>query len=417
MLELFAVRGQLAITVAIHATLAASTWAASLLAAEGARRSQSQPEWATAAADWWARTRILAPLTTATGLLVAAQVGIFWRNALEVAGGALVLPLVVAVVGSLARAAVVWRSPSVSVAGAGLAVGAGASSGVSALLGLAWLAHPAGASVAVEGTLQASAISAFVSASGWMRVAHVGLAATALGATFFALGAARRKQSRSLGLATRTALAAVTLQMFVGAATVRSVGQHEPVKLAAMAAQWEDRASAPVQIGAWPFDFGEQTRPGLALDGLLSTWVHGSADATVEGLLATPMEGRPPIAAMHVSIQMKVFLGLFAWLTLLGATLGGARGRHPRWLLALTTTPSLSVVWLVGWFVAEMGRSPWTIRGVLRVGKAAWTPYGMAPTAVIPILAALVLAVVALRRCRGLSISTDAPEPDATGNV
>jgi len=414
MLELFAVRGQLAVSVLVHVTLAAAAWIATVLAAERARTAQGPASIRSQVMqDRWDRVRILVPITAVSGFLIAAQICIFWQSALSVAGATLIVPLVCAILASIGRAVWVYRTPTPTMAATRGAALLGTLSGVASLTALAWLSHPAGAEIAHEGSLTASAFAAFTSPHGWMRVASTGLAATTLGATFFAAGAARREHDFGLSTTVRTALLALSLQAVVGLATLRSIAQFEPVKLAAMAAQWDDRPNAPMQVGAWPYDFGEKTNPGKRLPVSLSTLVHGDSSAVVQGLLATPMEDRPPVAALYISIQVKVLTSLLAWLVLLGGTVQVARGKRPRRLLAWVATPLVLFNWTLGWLIAEVGRSPWTIRGALRVGQATWLPYGMTPTALLWCIAAVTLAVVAYRSCRRLDPEPDAPEPSS----
>ena len=403
MLELFAVRGQLAVSILVHASLAATTWTASLLAVEAARRASGAPDWLGTADDARARVRVLAPITAVSGLLVVAQLGIFWRAAFEVGGATLGLPLAVAVAASVVRAIVVRRASHPSAVTDYGVVGLGTLSGTAALAALAWLAHPAGADIIAEGQLTASPLAAFWASSGWMRVLHTGLAAVTLGGALLAGGAMRRGHGSMGQLALRAAFLATTLQAVVGVATTRSVAHHEPVKVAAMAAQWNDRTRAPFQLGAWPYDFGEQTRPGVQIPSAMSLLIHGDADAPVEGLLATHMENRPPVAGVYLVTQVKLVAGLLAWVALLVATLRARGPVLPRRLVGWFIVPTTFVTWTLGWLVAELGRSPWTIRGALRVGLATWTPYGMAPTALLWTAAAIGLAVVAGVRCRRLT--------------
>jgi cytochrome d ubiquinol oxidase subunit I len=418
MLELFAVRGQLAVSVFAHATLSAITWSATVLAAAGARRAGASPEHSAAAQDWWDRARALSPATTATGVLVVAQVLVFWSEVFAVAGATLWIPLVVASLADIGRTVLLARHTALP--RSALPLGTAASgwlAGAAALLGLAWLAHPHGADIAAERALTASPLAAVASGAGWLRVLHVSLGSLALGTTLFAAGAARRGQSSHAALAARGLLAVLTLQALVGATTVRSVGHHEPVKLAAMVAQWEDRSPAPLEVASWPYDFGEKSEPGVELPSVLSAWIHGTTDAKVEGLLSSPMENRPPVAALYVAFQAKLVLAALAWLAALGTVGVQARGGAGRWSLTLGTTPAIALLWVAGWLVAELGRSPWTIRGALRIGDALWLPYGMAPTAALWVAAVLGICGVAGWRIRRLESGRGSSEPTPSGNV
>ena len=406
MLELFAVRGQMALPFFLHATLAASTWVASLHASNQLGSSPGP-----AAPPAWRRVQLLAPITAVSGLLIAAQLGIFWRNAFAAGGATLLLPTLVALLTALGAGATSRSSRVPPLQGARVAAMLTAVSGACALVGLAWLGHPAGAAVSDAGTVSVRPLAAFFSSTALARIAHFGLAATTLGASFLASGAARHQDAPTLRWSLRTALVALMLQLPASLVSLRTAGQNEPDKLAAMAAQFEDVASAPVQLFAWPYDFGEYTEPGVPMPGLLSTIVHGDESATVEGLISTPIEDRPPVAALYVSMHVKAAIGLLTWLLLAVAALRARAGAFPRYLLSIAVVPMTTFGWGLLWLVTELGRYPWTIRGILRAGQAAWLPYGMAPTAALWILASFALTIVAVIGCRRLTPPPVAVEP------
>ncbi|HCH65443.1 MAG TPA: hypothetical protein DFR83_21740, partial [Deltaproteobacteria bacterium] len=224
---------------------------------------------------------------------------------------------------------------------------------------------------------------------------------------------ARRARPEALALTTRSLFVVLTLQGLVGAATVRSIGRTEPAKLAAMTALWETQPEAPLELGAWPLDFTEKNRDGFQIKGLVSLWVHGNASAEVQGALQTRIEDRPPVLAVYALFQATMGLSFLAWMSALVAWRRAASGSIPRWWIALTTVPTISLAWMSSWLLAELGRSPWTIRHLLRVGDATWTPYGMAPTGILWFLTIIIVVGVAVRRV--LRLDPPPAEPTTGG--
>ena len=333
---------------------------------------------------------------------MTAQVLVFWHPTLLVAAPVLGTFLLTHLAADFARTLLLRRHvvlPDPRILR--LVVGAGWMTGAAAVLGLSWLAYPAGAVIDAERTnLEVSILAAATSGYGWLRVAQISAGALAVGSAFFMLGAARRREPSSLSLTTLVLVVTLTLHAALSAAHVRAVGQYEPVKLAAMTALWKTRPAAPLELGAWPFDFVEKSKPGIRYKGVLSTWVHGQRQAQVEGLLATPMENRPPVLAMYGLFQSNLALSALAWLTAMVGWRAPKTGTLSRWWPALVVTPLVTLLWLTGWLMSELGRSPWTIRGALRVGDAVWLPYGMAPTALFWVGGSLLAVIMAARQSR-----------------
>ncbi|MEJ2200024.1 MAG: cytochrome ubiquinol oxidase subunit I [Desulfuromonadaceae bacterium] len=95
------------------------------------------------------------------------------------------------------------------------------------------------------------------------------------------------------------------------------------------------------------------------------------------GHLHSPEEAVPPVALNFFSFRIMVFLGVFfpiLFIVFLVATLND-KIKDQRWLL-LTGIISLFLGYIAsqaGWIVAEVGRQPWAIQGLLPVGVARST--------------------------------------------
>ena len=105
---------------------------------------------------------------------------------------------------------------------------------------------------------------------------------------------------------------------------------------------------------------------GYAL--MLKRYVEDPRDASDQQIASAARDMMPNVAALFWSFRFMVALG-FYFILLFGATfyLCSVHRRPPRWLLRVAFW-SLPLPWIaaeLGWLVAEYGRQPWVIEGVL----------------------------------------------------
>lgn len=152
------------------------------------------------------------------------------------------------------------------------------------------------------------------------------------------------------------------------------MAEHQPAKLAAVEAYWETRDHQPFHIAAWPDRKQERNVWELSVPGLGSVIVGGKSTAVIQGLSEFPPEHRPPAAIVFWAFRGMVGLGvLMAVLGLWGAALIVRRRLFdtPLFLRACVAMgPAGFLAVLFGWFVAEIGRQPWVVYGVLRTRDA-----------------------------------------------
>jgi cytochrome d ubiquinol oxidase subunit I len=110
----------------------------------------------------------------------------------------------------------------------------------------------------------------------------------------------------------------------------------------------------------------------LGVPGLTSWMAHGDASAEVKGLKAFPEKDWPPIGATFWSFRIMVALG--ALFVLLAGAAFLQRNREE-----LDPLIARALVWVVplpylgtalGWTVAEVGRQPWIVYGLMRTADA-----------------------------------------------
>ena len=102
----------------------------------------------------------------------------------------------------------------------------------------------------------------------------------------------------------------------------------------------------------------------------LSILAFHNGDAEVKGLKDFPVEDRPPVLPTFLSFRAMVAMGLFfILLTFIGWILARKNRLEssPFFLrLILYSLPLPYIGVQIGWIVAEVGRQPWLVYGLLR---------------------------------------------------
>ncbi|MDZ4376496.1 MAG: cytochrome ubiquinol oxidase subunit I [Phenylobacterium sp.] len=251
-----------------------------------------------------------------------------------------------------------------------------------------WMQHPTGYEVLADGSLRAvDWMKVIFSPTFPERFAHMALAAYLT--TSLVVGAAsawrilRSGPSPESSIALRMAIGmfviVAPLQLVVGDLSGKDVQRLQPAKLAAIEGFWETRAEQPFHIIAWPDRAIEGNRFEVSIPKLGSLITAGSVDAEVQGLKAFAPEDRPPAAIVFWAFRIMVGLGLLmiglgvwgAWLT----WRGGPETSRPFLWSAVAMGPAGFVAVICGWVVAEVGRQPYVVYGILRTADAV-SPVG-----------------------------------------
>ncbi len=152
------------------------------------------------------------------------------------------------------------------------------------------------------------------------------------------------------------------------------VAKYQPSKFAAMEALWESGKNAPMHVLAWPDEDAEKNSvEGLSIPGMTSWLAFGDTQAEVKGLSDFPKEDRPPLLITFLSFRtMVAFAGIFLILST-WAFLQRQKddAMHPLLLRALVwAIPLPYIAIFLGWAVAEVGRQPWIVYGLMRTADA-----------------------------------------------
>lgn len=184
----------------------------------------------------------------------------------------------------------------------------------------------------------------------------------------------------------------IPLQILVGDLSGLQLAETQPAKLAAIEARWETGRGVPLTLFAIPDPELEGNRYALDIPRLGSLVLTHSWDGEVVGLEDFAPGDRPPVAAPFFAFRVMVGLGiLMLVLAIAGLMLwrGDRLFRH-RWYLRfwVAMSPAGFVALLTGWYVAEIGRQPWVVYGILRTEDA------VSPVAAAAVLTSLIVYAV-----------------------
>lgn len=249
------------------------------------------------------------------------------------------------------------------------------------LLANGWMQQPVGYVIRNGRAELSDFFSVLTNPFGWLEFVHTVTGAYTLGA-FFVMGISayhllKKQHTEIFQRSFRMALAFGFVASILVAATGDSHAVHvtkvQPAKLAAMEAQWETVTRAPITLFAIPDPANERNRFELGtIPGLLSLMGHHDINAEVKGLKAFPKDERPPVLLTFISFRTMVGLGsLFILLTGIGVLLRKRLHENRWYLMAMMLAAPLPYIALeLGWVVAEVGRQPWIVYGLMKTSDA-----------------------------------------------
>ena len=239
-------------------------------------------------------------------------------------------------------------------------------------------------------------------------------------AGFFVLGIsawhlARRNEGelfrKSVRIAAPFTLIMALLVAVAGHQQGMIVAEYQPAKLAAMESHWETGSNVPMYVLAWPDEEARQNSvQAIPLPGVLSFMAFGNFHAEVKGLDAFPADDIPPVLLSFLSFRLMVALGglfilLAAWAWLKRGDLASSP-LLTRLLVWLVPLPYIGI--MAGWMLAEVGRQPWIVYGLMRTSSV-----GLSLLAFIVIYTALGILDVYLL----IKYARKGPKADTTGSV
>ena len=201
-------------------------------------------------------------------------------------------------------------------------------------------------------------------------------------AAFWTLQGRQREAAPSLRFGVVAGLIACALQLFpTGDRQGKLLAEHQPIALAAMEGVFRAEKFAPLAIIGQPNLERQRLENPIYVPGALSFLAYGSFGTTVRGLSDFPRADWPDnIELLYYAYHVMVGLGSLFILLMLGAAWKLWRGtlessRPLLWLLLLSV-PFPYIANTAGWMVAELGRQPWLIYGLMRTAHGTSAQVG-----------------------------------------
>ncbi|WP_438312845.1 cytochrome ubiquinol oxidase subunit I [Sporosarcina sp. FA9] len=241
---------------------------------------------------------------------------------------------------------------------------------------------------------------AHVVATSYMTAAFV---LAAIAAFRLLKGSNHEYHKKALFLTMKVGFIFAIASAIIGDFSGKYLAEYQPEKLAAAEWHFETEESAPLIMYGVLKD-GE-VKYAIKIPFALSILAHGVPTAEVIGLDQFPKDEVPPLY-IHYLFDIMVTIGI--WMTVLsGVFLLGTKLRWKmvatkwfRWLIVLGGPLSMLAI-EAGWWMAEVGRQPWILRGIMRTQDAATTSAHVDKMLILFALLYLVLgvgSVVVLRR-------------------
>ncbi|NOX91547.1 MAG: cytochrome ubiquinol oxidase subunit I [Gammaproteobacteria bacterium] len=176
------------------------------------------------------------------------------------------------------------------------------------------------------------------------------------------------KKSMVLGLS--AAFFFTIAQFIIGHFHGHDVLTNQPVKFAAMEGQWETERGASFKVFAIPDSRNEENLYSVEIPKALSLLMTFDTNGEIKGLKEVAPEERPNVAIVFYSFRIMIVMALLMLITVvIGMRLMYQNKlESSRWFLKLAVimVPSGLIAVISGWVVAEVGRQPWTVYGVIK---------------------------------------------------
>lgn len=165
----------------------------------------------------------------------------------------------------------------------------------------------------------------------------------------------------------------------VGDFSAKYLAEYQPEKLAA--AEWHFETEQGADLIFFGVLDGEEVKYEIRIPKVLSFLASNDFNAEVTGLNAFPDDERPPLIT-HYFFDVMVAIGMLMIFLSMAFVFGKWRqwqwieARWFRWLIVLSGPLSLVAI-EAGWWLAELGRQPWILYGIMRTEDGATTATGV----------------------------------------
>ena len=189
------------------------------------------------------------------------------------------------------------------------------------------------------------------------------------------------------------------LSMLAGDMSAKFLHKVQPEKLAAYEWHFDTQSQANLVFFGVLNEKTNEVSGAIEIPGMLSFLADNNFKTTVKGLNDFPKNELPPLI-VHYFFDLMVSMGVFCFvisgifmLILLIKKLRHLTTHKVVLYSILLTGPASMLAIEFGWFLTEMGRQPWIVRGYLRVSQAATQAGGITLVTILFGLLYLVLIV------------------------
>ncbi len=243
-----------------------------------------------------------------------------------------------------------------------------------------WMQTPTGASLGADGIYHVNSwVQVIFNPSVVARFIHM-ILASLVTTTFVVAGISawyllknRHIQLSKLTLrfAMACALILVPGQIIVGDLVGLNVHHYQPIKTAAIEANWQTQRGAPLILFGIPNDKTASTSYAISIPKLGSLINTHDMNGELQGLDSVDRSEWPMVAGVFYSFRIMVGIG-FIFLALAGMgyyirVKDHAYQNYPWFLKGLLASIPLGfIATITGWMTAELGRQPWTVYGLVK---------------------------------------------------
>ena len=341
----------------------------------------------------WARGFVITvAVGVVTGTAIGMQLSLLWPNFMELAGNIIALPLFMETFAFFFEAIFLgiylytWdrfeNQKKHLLLLIPVAIGASFSAVFITIVN-AFMNAPQGFDIVKGELVNISPLLAMFNPAMPTKVAHVVVTAYMTSAFVLAAIAAFRLlkgsnhiyHKKALFLTMKVGLVFSIATAIIGDFSGKYLAEYQPEKLAAAEWHFETEESAPLILYGI-LDDGE-VKYAIEIPFALSILAHFNPTAEVIGLDQFPEDETPPLY-IHYLFDIMVTIGMsmvaLSGLYWLGKILKWSfvNSRWYRWLIVLGGPASILAI-EAGWWLAEVGRQPWILRGIMRVEDAATT--------------------------------------------
>ena len=328
-----------------------------------------------------------------TGTIIGLQLSLLWPQFMELAGNIIALPLFMEVFAFFFEAIFLgiylytwdrFENPKKHLLLLiPVALGAGMSAFFITIVN-SFMNTPAGFDIVNGQLANANPIAAMFTAAMPTKVSHV-LATAYMTVAFMLAAIAAYKlikgsnhayHKKALYMTMKIGLVFAIATAIIGDFSGKFLAEYQPEKLAAAEWHFETEEGAPLLLYG-VLDENQEIKYEIRIPYALSILAHGDPFSEVTGLDEFLKEEQPPLV-VHYFFDLMVTIGMFMIFLALIYWIGVKRSwsfvqsTWYRWLIVLGGPLSFLAI-ESGWWLAEVGRQPWILRGIMTVDQAATT--------------------------------------------